>query len=210
MFVSIFDLFSIGIGPSSSHTIGPMRAAHRFISEMKNNISFIDSIKVELFGSLALTGRGHGTVWSVMLGFEGEKPEEIDPEKISERIDHIKKKGTLNLLGRRSIVFSERENIVFNYKELLPLHSNAMRFTCYDKKGKELQNHMHRKVQVIGRVENTKDHRKMITVKSYTLLDERDACESGDDQERSIEAPLFAFIIFIFYSLLDSPMFGWS
>ena len=127
--ISVFDLFSIGVGPSSSHTIGPMRAAKKIILDSENLINDIANITVELFGSLALTGKGHGTVWSIMLGLEGEEPKNANP-KNAEKIRNSKK---IKLLGKREIPFSEDENFIFHLKERLPKYSNAMRFSLYDK-----------------------------------------------------------------------------
>lgn len=140
MTVSVFDLFSIGIGPSSSHTVGPMRAARQFIINLqkKENLSIVASIKTELFGSLGLTGRGHCTDIAVLLGLEGETPEGIDPEKVACRVAHIRSSNTLNLLGAHPVAFNEKKELLFFKGKRLPYHSNAMRFTAYDKNFKEL------------------------------------------------------------------------
>jgi L-serine dehydratase len=133
MAISIFDLFTIGIGPSSSHTVGPMRAARRFVERLEHE-GFLDRtarVQVELFGSLALTGKGHGTDRAVLMGLEGEMPERIDPDGVTPRIEAIRAGERLALLGRHVILFNEKEDLIFNRRDLLPLHSNGMRFTAF-------------------------------------------------------------------------------
>jgi len=140
MAVSVFDLFKIGIGPSSSHTVGPMRAACRYMHRLEDKGLFerVASLRAELYGSLAHTGRGHGTDKAVLLGFEGEEPDRVDPDQIDPRLARIRSERTLNLLGRRSIAFDEKRELVFNKREKLPYHSNGMRFTSYDADGQVL------------------------------------------------------------------------
>jgi L-serine dehydratase len=137
--ISIFDLFTIGIGPSSSHTVGPMRAARRFarLLEEQGQLERTGRVQVELFGSLAMTGKGHGTDRAVMIGLEGETPEGVDPAWIPVRVGEIQTTGRLRLLGRNEIAFDERRDLVFNRKDLLPLHSNGMRFTSWNGGGTE-------------------------------------------------------------------------
>jgi len=141
MAVSVFDLFKIGIGPSSSHTVGPMRAAARFISrwlDERGILKDVARVRAELFGSLALTGRGHGTDKAVLCGLEGEWPDKIDPDSIPARLDRIRKHKKINLLGKHEIAFDEKTDLVFNKRQKLPFHSNGMRFSAYDANGKEL------------------------------------------------------------------------
>jgi L-serine dehydratase len=130
--ISVCDMFSIGIGPSSSHTVGPMRAAFTFASELENHPegALVDTIQCELFGSLAHTGRGHGTHRAIMLGLLGNVPEKIDVETIEQALAQVSDAGQLSLLGRRNIAFSEKKHILFNRKKLLPPHNNAMRFSA--------------------------------------------------------------------------------
>jgi L-serine dehydratase len=132
MAISIFDLFTIGIGPSSSHTVGPMRAARRFVERLEQEglLDRTARVQVELFGSLALTGKGHGTDRAVLMGLEGEAPERIDPDGVTARIEAIRAGERLALLGRHAILFNEKEDLLFNRRDLLPLHSNGMRFTA--------------------------------------------------------------------------------
>ena len=140
MAISIFQLFSIGIGPSSSHTVGPMRAARRFVSELneKGFLQGISTIKVELYGSLALTGKGHQTHVAVILGLVGEHPEHTDPSLIQKRIDDIREQKSLNVFGIKQIVFNEDEHLIFHKDKQLPYHPNGMRFTAYNETGNEI------------------------------------------------------------------------
>ncbi len=140
MAISVFDLFSIGIGPSSSHTVGPMRAARHYSLELDklNLIKQVAFLKVDLYGSLALTGEGHGTDLAVILGLEGETPEGIDPNAIQEKIAQVRRLDLLNLLGKKEIVFKEKEQLIFHKDKFLPFHPNAVRFTVFDEAGNEL------------------------------------------------------------------------
>ncbi|HJU39271.1 MAG TPA: L-serine ammonia-lyase, partial [Tahibacter sp.] len=134
MAVSVFDLFKIGIGPSSSHTVGPMRAAARFCQrwlEETGQLERVARVRAELFGSLALTGRGHGTDKAVLCGLEGEWPDKIDPDSIPARLKRIRGEKRIRLLGRREIAFDEKTDLVFNKRQRLPYHSNGMRFSAY-------------------------------------------------------------------------------
>ena len=126
--LSVTDLFTIGIGPSSSHTVGPMRAAASFAVLASLHGTPV-SLACELFGSLALTGKGHGTDTAVMLGLSGWLPEEIAPEKVADIVANIRKTETLLLGGKKPAVFRE-EDIIFRMGEFLPGHPNALRFTA--------------------------------------------------------------------------------
>ncbi len=138
MYISAFDLFKIGIGPSSSHTVGPMRAARRFLFELPpGQLPRIDRVTVELFGSLAHTGHGHGTDTAIMLGLAGELPDEVDTEKVAGYIAAIKTAQRLKLLATREIGFAPQTDIVFNLRDLLPVHSNGMLFRAFEG-GKEI------------------------------------------------------------------------
>ena len=140
MAISVFDLFKVGIGPSSSHTVGPMKAAARF-AEALQHLDLLHrtaAIEVELYGSLAATGRGHGTDRAVVLGLEGEDPETVDVDRIDERVTAIQRSGTLSLLGRHPIAFREPEHLRFRKRERLPGHPNGMRFTARDDAAEEI------------------------------------------------------------------------
>ena len=141
MAVSVFDLFKIGIGPSSSHTVGPMRAAARFVArwlDEKGVLEEVARVRVELYGSLALTGRGHGTDKAVLLGLEGEQPDRVDPDAIPGILARIRESGRVRLHGRHEIAFDEKHDLVFNKRQKLPFHPNGMRFAAYDAAGREL------------------------------------------------------------------------
>jgi len=140
MAVSVFELFKIGIGPSSSHTVGPMLAAHTFVQRLQssNLLTQVESLKVTLFGSLAYTGRGHGTDKAVLLGLSGELPDQVDPDNIDGIVQEIQNSGIIRLAGQVRIGFSEKTDLVFNKSETLPYHTNGMRFTALDKDGETL------------------------------------------------------------------------
>ncbi|MFT3706381.1 MAG: L-serine ammonia-lyase [Archangium sp.] len=135
MHISVFDLFKIGIGPSSSHTVGPMNAARRFAERLKEDgvLERVTSVKAELFGSLGFTGKGHGSDLAVMMGLEGESPRSVDIDGVPARLERITKSSTLSLLGQKSVSFKPAESIVFHRREKLPLHSNGMRFTAFER-----------------------------------------------------------------------------
>jgi len=137
MLLSIFDLFKVGIGPSSSHTVGPMVAANRFLDELreKNLLDSVSRVKVDLYGSLAMTGEGHATDVATLLGLLGEKPDLVDPDKVPEYIKQIDDSGELNLAGERMIPFKRETDLPFNFGESLPKHPNGMRFCAFDDAG---------------------------------------------------------------------------
>jgi L-serine dehydratase len=132
MSISVFDLFSIGIGPSSSHTVGPMRAAKRFADALRARhvMARTTAIKSELYGSLGATGKGHGSDKAVMLGLEGETPEHVDTNGVAARLDAIRRSGFLQVLGEQAITFDEKRHLVMHRRKSLPLHANGMRFTA--------------------------------------------------------------------------------
>ncbi len=140
MAVSIFDLFKIGIGPSSSHTVGPMRAAGIFLARLRETGVFDRTarVRVELFGSLGHTGRGHGTDRAVLLGLEGEVPDRVEPDHIGPRMAEIVAAGHLRLGGEHEIVIDPREDLVFHKRQTLPHHPNGMRYTALDAAGTKL------------------------------------------------------------------------
>jgi len=144
MAVSVFDLFKIGIGPSSSHTVGPMRAARLFAVRLQHDghLQRVARIVAELYGSLGATGRGHGTDKAVLLGLEGEEPDKVDVDGIDQRLDAIRSEGRLKLLGRQAIDFDARADLLFYRKLTLdgePLaHANGMRFVAFDGGGNEV------------------------------------------------------------------------
>lgn len=141
MAISIFDLFTIGIGPSSSHTVGPMRATKRFVERLSRLQlrGQLVRIRVELYGSLGATGRGHATDKAVLLGLEGFAPESIDPNIIDKRCSKIAQTGELHVPEGAPIHFAVEDDLVFRPEVLLPLHSNALRCTAYGQGGTRLE-----------------------------------------------------------------------
>lgn len=137
MNVSVFDLFKIGIGPSSSHTMGPMTAANRFIREMqeRGQLAQAARVAVELYGSLALTGKGHGTDTAVTLGLAGWLPAEVDPDVAAKLIEDVRQHGTLALGGSHRVDFRIERDIHWHYKESLPFHPNALTLLAHDAGG---------------------------------------------------------------------------
>ena len=137
MFVSAFDLFKVGLGPSSSHTVGPMRAAGRFAHELaaSGKLEQTARVVVDLYGSLALTGRGHTTDRAIMLGLSGEAPDRIDPDQVEPKMQRIREQQMLSLDGRHPILFHEEEDLRFRVDKTLSFHSNGMRFTAVDAGG---------------------------------------------------------------------------
>ncbi len=141
MGVSVFDLFKIGIGPSSSHTVGPMRAAARFVERWLVESGQLDRctrVRAEVFGSLALTGRGHGTDKAVLMGLEGHLPNRIDPDLIPAALARIRADKRIRLHGTHEIAFDEKRDLIMNKRQKLPFHTNGMRFAAYDADGREL------------------------------------------------------------------------
>jgi L-serine dehydratase len=142
---SLFDLFKVGIGPSSSHTMGPMRAARRFVVELSDTALLPQAalVRVELYGSLALTGQGHGTDRAILLGLSGEEAATLDPATIDPKLAAIRASGTLALLGTHPIAFRESDHLLFHRDEMLPpgavtQHPNGVRFTAFDADHHEL------------------------------------------------------------------------
>ncbi|MET7574215.1 L-serine ammonia-lyase [Streptomyces sp. NPDC005492] len=140
MAISVFDLFSIGIGPSSSHTVGPMRAAGLFARKLRNEelLDSVASVRTELYGSLGATGHGHGTPKAVLLGLEGESPRTVDVEKADEQVERIRESGRLRLLGDHEIPFSYDDDLKLHRRKALPYHANGMTLWAYDAAGTEL------------------------------------------------------------------------
>ncbi|HEX2132421.1 MAG TPA: L-serine ammonia-lyase [Actinophytocola sp.] len=132
MTISVFDLFSIGIGPSSSHTVGPMRAARTFVAGLDADglLGSATSVRAELFGSLGATGHGHGSDRAVLLGLEGEDPETVDTDTVTDRVERIRATRRLALLGRHEIPFASDDDLVLHRRKSLPFHPNGMRFAA--------------------------------------------------------------------------------
>ena len=141
MAISAFDLFTIGIGPSSSHTVGPMRAAALFIAELANEdlLSRVSRISVQLYGSLGATGRGHGTDKAILLGLAGESPETVDVDGIPAFMENVRERQRLTLPGNHAIAFDPKADLVFEKRESLPGHPNGLRFVASDRDSEMMQ-----------------------------------------------------------------------
>ncbi len=137
MNVSLLDLFKIGIGPSSSHTVGPMIAAYRFCAELEQQqlLEQVNNMCAETFGSLALTGIGHATDKALLLGLSGQQPHLLDPDAADRLVDDIRRDGVLRLMDSKPINFNVDTDLKFNRRKLLPFHSNGMRFSALDEAG---------------------------------------------------------------------------
>jgi L-serine dehydratase len=140
MSLSVFDLFKIGIGPSSSHTVGPMWAALRFVEmlEKRGLLGQVRRVVAELYGSLALTGRGHATDKAVLLGLSGERPDTVDPDLVEPLVERVRTRRILRLAGRAELPFEEKTDLLFHEDESLPRHPNGMRLTALAMDGRLL------------------------------------------------------------------------
>ncbi|TXD85824.1 L-serine ammonia-lyase [Mitsuaria sp. TWR114] len=145
MAVSVFDLFKIGIGPSSSHTVGPMRAARMFVQRLRHEGVLERTVRVAtgLYGSLGATGKGHGSDKAVLLGLAGHEPDTVDIESISGILDAIRNDKRIALGGDHVVAFDEARDLVMYRRQSLPLHANGMRCIAYDAEGNELQNRVY-------------------------------------------------------------------
>jgi L-serine dehydratase len=139
--ISAFDLFKVGVGPSSSHTVGPMRAACAFASRLQAEglLGQVAGVRCELFGSLGATGHGHGSVKAVVLGLEGEQPDLVDPAAAEPRVDTIRREGRLRLAGAHPIAFSVDDDVVLHRRKRLDFHTNGMLFVATGPDGAELR-----------------------------------------------------------------------
>ncbi|TNE68784.1 MAG: L-serine ammonia-lyase [Bacteroidetes bacterium] len=135
--ISVFDIFKIGIGPSSSHTMGPWRAAQRFLRELARDGHYdhVESVQIDLYGSLAKTGKGHGTDLAVLLGLNGDDPVTIPVEEVEPKLAHIRTTRTLLLGGQKTIPFDPEQDVIFLYNEVLPYHANGLTFRAFFRNG---------------------------------------------------------------------------
>jgi L-serine dehydratase len=140
MAVSVFDLFKIGIGPSSSHTVGPMRAARLFTLRLDHEGLLPRTARVlsQLYGSLGATGKGHGSDKAVLLGLAGHEPDTVDVDAVPALLAAMRGEGRITLLGRQAVAFNEKDDLKFFRRESLPFHANGLRFTAFDAEGGEL------------------------------------------------------------------------
>ncbi|MDR3036095.1 MAG: L-serine ammonia-lyase, partial [Kitasatospora sp.] len=140
MAISVFDLFSIGIGPSSSHTVGPMRAARMFARRLNSEglLDRVAAVRAELYGSLGATGHGHGTPNAVLLGLENHSPRTVDVDRADLDVERIRAEKRLSLLGRHEIPFDPDHDLVLHRRKALPYHANGMALWAYDASGETL------------------------------------------------------------------------
>jgi L-serine dehydratase len=140
MALSVFDLFKVGIGPSSSHTVGPMRAAALFARHLEKSevIGQVARVETRLYGSLGATGKGHGTDTAVMLGLQGLMPDVIDADSIDSRIAHVRKAKQLPIAGHHTVPFLEKTDILFLRRETLPFHTNGLKLTAFNAAGEPI------------------------------------------------------------------------
>ena len=145
MAVSVFDLFKIGIGPSSSHTVGPMRAARLFVARLAHEgaLARTARVKAQMYGSLGATGKGHGSDKAVLLGLAGHEPDTVDIEQVPAILAAIRSGHRLTLSGGVGIAFDEAADLVMHRRETLPFHANGMRFTAFDAGGAEIENRVY-------------------------------------------------------------------
>ncbi len=141
MAVSVFDLFKIGIGPSSSHTVGPMRAARMFALRLDadGHLERTARVRCTLYGSLGATGKGHGSDKAVLLGLTGHEPDTVDVEAVPALLAAIRGEGSLPLLGVQPVDFDEKADLIFHRRETLPFHANGLRFAAFDADGTQLE-----------------------------------------------------------------------
>jgi L-serine dehydratase len=186
---SIFEIFKIGIGPSSSHTVGPMRAAREFVTALRREelLTGVARLKTELYGSLALTGRGHATDRAILLGLSGEVPDEVDPALIEVKIDGIRDSKSICLQGAHRIPFDEAGDLLFLKTQILAGHPNAMRFTAFDKAGEVLKTDVYYSVGG-GFISRVGDVAETVTSKTppYPFGSAAEMLQIGDDRELAI------------------------
>jgi L-serine dehydratase len=187
---SIFEIFKIGIGPSSSHTVGPMRAARDFALSLQGEglLPRTANLCVELYGSLALTGHGHGTDRAVLLGLLGEVPDEVVPETIEEKILAVRESQQLRLLGTHNVLFREARDLLFHKDQILPGHPNAMRFSAFDASGQQLRTAIYYSVGggFISREGDPVSARTALTPPPYPFSSAADLLRIGENRSLPI------------------------
>lgn len=173
MTVSLFDLFKVGIGPSSSHTVGPMVAARRFCLRLAERgvLDRTAKVSVDLYGSLALTGKGHGTDTAIVLGLAGEEPAEVDVDFAPRIVADIREARRIMLLGHHSAAFDPEADIHFHQRERQPFHSNAMAITAFDADGEAIERRLY------------------YSVGGGFILDEEEAQRNAPDPEAEVDIP---------------------
>lgn len=193
--ISIFDLFKIGIGPSSSHTVGPMRAARTFLQELETGdlLQQVHALQVELYGSLALTGRGHGTDRAVLLGLLGHQPDEVNPSHVENEITEIHQNKKIALLGKHSIPFDPAHDLLFHGTQVLPMHSNGMRFTAFDSAQREIKREVYYSIGGGFIVKEGAEAQQTAAVKvPFPFKDGEDLLRMGNEHGKSIAEMVLA------------------
>lgn len=191
MNTSIFEIFKIGVGPSSSHTVGPMRAARDFVDRiaLTGRLTDVSRLATELFGSLALTGRGHATDRAIILGLLGESPSEVDPTKIESMVDEVRNSGMIRLNHQHAIKFDESSDLVFRTTETLPGHSNGMRFTAFAADGSVVETQIYYSVGggfISREGDQGAEATQANTVVPYPFASGADLLRIGEEQRLSI------------------------
>jgi len=194
--ISVFDLFKIGIGPSSSHTVGPMRAARQFVSELETDgqLGSVCSITVDLFGSLALTGKGHGTDRALVLGLLGEVPDQVDPATLEPKLAAIREQKRLLLLHVHEVPFDWDQNLVFHPTESLPAHPNGMRFTAQDSQQRELYTRVFYSIGggfIVAEGEGTQSAPCTAAAVPYDFKNGADLLSMGNESQKSVWMMVF-------------------
>ena len=181
MYYSLFEIFSVGIGPSSSHTVGPMKAAHRFVQNLKeqNLLNKTTRIETNLYGSLALTGIGHGTLKALAYGFEGLNPEEMDAH--FDYVAEIKNSGKINLLGKHKIKFNFEKDIHLEKNICLKEHPNGMKFTAFNKENTPLLQETYFSVGG-GTIARQDEIKQRIDRKPYNVPYQFNSCKESNNQ----------------------------
>lgn len=198
MTTSVLDLFSIGIGPSSSHTVGPMRAARAFLNGLEESakLGSVSRVRVKLYGSLGATGRGHGSDGAVILGLMGEEPASVDVDKAADMIAEVRTKASIRLNGSRPVPFEEGTDLVLLPRERLPFHPNGMRFTAEAADGSELANVIYYSIGggfIVSEAEAAKDAFKAPPVKvPYPFSSGAELLAHCEKTEKSISDIMFA------------------
>jgi L-serine dehydratase len=199
---SLFELFKIGIGPSSSHTVGPMRAALRFTRELagKTLLDKTAKVTVDLYGSLALTGIGHGTDRAILLGLLGEAPDTIDPATVEAKIAAIRTTNAINLGGAKTIPFNESENLIFHRNQMYPdpaitSHPNGMRFTAFENTGKKLAEEVFYSIGggfIASEAERTAENKTSLRTVPYPFRSSADLLAAASQHNLTIAELLLA------------------
>ncbi|WP_338408468.1 L-serine ammonia-lyase [uncultured Flavobacterium sp.] len=223
--ISVFDMLKIGVGPSSSHTLGPWRAAERFLVELrkKNLIHSLNRIKIDLYGSLSLTGKGHATDLAILLGLSGQNPENIPVQNIAGITKLIKDSQEINLGNEINIHFDFSKDIIFN-KKFLPFHSNGMTFTAYAKDGTKYRSTFYSIGGGFVVKEERTNAKKKIKIKcafpfpienaaellNYTIQENKNISEIVFENEKSMrsEAEIHYELMRIWRTMLESMYIG--